>query len=131
MRLINLTPHDIHIVREDGTVFTVPRDPDAVIPRVPLETLVVGELSVNGRAIPVRKSYQAAPVAPLPPRIAGVIYIVSRATAEAAPDRPDLVYPDDAVRDEAGRVIGCRALGTAVEDWDEAIRRLWSERGDS
>jgi hypothetical protein len=33
--------------------------------------------------------------------------------AEAVPDRDDLVFPDDIVRDATGAVIGCHAL-TAV-----------------
>ena len=38
------------------------------------------------------------------------IYIVSVITAKACPDRNDVFITDDAVRDEEGRVIGCRAL---------------------
>jgi hypothetical protein len=38
------------------------------------------------------------------------LYIVSRAVAEAARDRDDLVVPDNVIRDDQGRVIACRAL---------------------
>lgn len=38
------------------------------------------------------------------------LLIVSRLVAEACPERDDLVVPDDTVRDDAGRIIGCRAL---------------------
>ncbi len=125
----NLTPHDIHLYLPDGTVLTVPRE-DVEAPRVPLATRQVGEASAPSPAggtcqVPVRHSAPAGPPVPLPDPEPGVLYIVSRATAEAAPQRPDLLYPDDAVRDERGRIVGCRALGTAVPDWEGTLTRLW------
>ncbi len=39
-----------------------------------------------------------------------VFFIVSRVVAEAMRDRGDLLIPDDAIRDEKGRIVGCRAL---------------------
>lgn len=41
----------------------------------------------------------------------GTIYIVSNLVAQAVPDRKDVFFPDDVVRDENGNIIGCRALG--------------------
>ena len=41
------------------------------------------------------------------------IYIVSRLVAEAT-RREDLYIVDDAVRDENGRIIGCRALASVL-----------------
>ena len=125
----NLTPHDVCIYLPDGTVLTVPRE-EVEAPRVPLATRQVGRVITPSPAggvclVPVRHSAPAGPPVPLPDPELGVLYIVSRATAEAAPERADLLYPDDAVRDERGRIVGCRALGTAVADWEGAITRLW------
>ena len=46
----------------------------------------------------------------LPDPEEGVVWIVSRVVAEAAKERDDLLVTDDAVRDDQGRIIGCRAL---------------------
>lgn len=58
--------------------------------------------------------YQATPGPveglPEPDPACRVRYIVSRVVAEAARGRADLLIPDDTVRDEQGRIIGCRAL---------------------
>jgi hypothetical protein len=40
----------------------------------------------------------------------GTIYVVSSLTAQAAPHRKDVYFPDDVIRDDIGRVIGCRSL---------------------
>ena len=44
---------------------------------------------------------------PLPNEQEGVLYIVSRITAEALPNRDDLLMVDGTVRDDGGRIIGC------------------------
>ena len=44
---------------------------------------------------------------PLPDKQEGVLYIVSRITAEALPNRDDLLMVDGTVRDDDGRIIGC------------------------
>jgi hypothetical protein len=59
--------------------------------------------------IPVNKS-KFGEVENLPEPQEGTIYIVSALTAQAVPERKDVYITDDAVRDEQGRVIGCRAL---------------------
>ena len=48
----------------------------------------------------------------LPAPQPGVYYIVSGLVLSAASDRPDLLAPGQPVRDEAGRVIGCKAWTT-------------------
>ena len=37
-------------------------------------------------------------------------FVLSRVVKTALPDRDDLVVPDELVRDDAGRVVGCRRL---------------------
>ena len=46
----------------------------------------------------------------LPAARPGVLLIVSRLVAEALPEPPDLVVPDDFVFKPPGRVVGCRSL---------------------
>jgi len=123
----NLTPHPINLHCPDGRVLTFPGAPMDSVPRIPLETRNVGTVSVEKAAIPVRHSAPVGDPTPLPEPVPETIFVVSRATAEAAPHRPDLVYPDDAVRDENGRVVGCRAFGVAVPDWENALADLWRE----
>jgi hypothetical protein len=38
------------------------------------------------------------------------IFVVSALVAQAVPERQDVFFVDDAVRDEQGRIIGARAL---------------------
>ena len=42
---------------------------------------------------------------------AGTLLIVSQLVKSALPERTDLVVPAEVVRDEKGRIIGCRSLG--------------------
>ncbi|HLU45236.1 MAG TPA: hypothetical protein VKZ67_09500, partial [Natronosporangium sp.] len=53
----------------------------------------------------------------------GVLLIVSRMVAEAAPHRRDLVIPHGLLRDSQGRVVGCAGFGQVPHsdplDWDD------------
>ena len=102
--LVNLTPHSITFVDDAGnTVLTV--EPSGQIARCSVTREKIGE--ING--IPVNKS-RFGEVENLPEPQEGTIYIVSYLTAQAVPERKDVFITDDAVRDEQGRIIGCRAL---------------------
>ena len=48
-----------------------------------------------------------------PPHIEGTWYIVSLPCALVAP-RADFLVPYDEVRDDAGRIVGCRLLARPV-----------------
>lgn len=102
--IVNLTPNKITVYDAAGEsvlqVILSSGVARAAQTREPLE-------SING--IPVSKTGYGA-VEGLPDRRDGVIYIVSVLTAQAAPDRKDLYIMDDLVRDEAGRILGCKAL---------------------
>ncbi|QPL06691.1 hypothetical protein ID810_10340 [Actinomyces respiraculi] len=50
---------------------------------------------------------------PLPDPRPGVLYVTSRVVAEHHPNRTDLVWPDDLVRDAAGQVVAARRLAGA------------------
>lgn len=102
--LINLTPHEITIIRDDGNI-ALP--PSGTIARCTVNRHQVG--SVDG--IPVNRTVFGA-VEGLPDPQPDTYYIVSAIVAQACPDRSDLLITDDAVRDDQGRIIGCRALAT-------------------
>ncbi|MEU3136978.1 hypothetical protein ABZ691_29945 [Streptomyces sp. NPDC006854] len=113
VRLVNLTPHPVRLVAEDGTTLTeLPPSPaparrtESTTPEPPLDA--------TGVTVPVvRLSF--GPAVNLPPPAPGTAYVVSRPVAEAHPDRDDLFVPAHLVRNTDGITTGCRALarGTA------------------
>ena len=48
----------------------------------------------------------------LPEPESGVLFVVSRVTAMQYPKRRDFIFPFQEVRDETGRIIGCRGFGS-------------------
>src|SRR5690606_27147397 len=100
-KFINLTPHAVHVLDDhNNVVLTVPagetplRLAEQVTPLTEVDGVPIVAKSLGG-------------VDRLPPQQDGVYYIVSLATAQAV-RRPDFLVPDDLVRDDQGRVIGCR-----------------------
>ena len=105
MRIINLTPHAINFVREDGSpILTV--EPSGSLARVSVHTETTGEIA----GIPATKSVYGK-VEGLPEPEEGTIYIVSSLVAGRVPERKDVFIPNESVRDEKGRIIGCKSLG--------------------
>ena len=111
MHIVNLTPHALNIVTDSGTV-TIP--PSGIVARCSVRRERVGEVG----GIPVNRTV-FGDVEGLPEPTADTYYIVSAIVAQACPDRSDLLITDDAVRDEQGRIIGCRALATVSREWEE------------
>jgi len=107
VRIINLTPHPVTVVGQDGEPTHVFM-PSVPVPRCREEVVTLGDLD----GIPlVRKTL--GQVENLPDPQEGVYYIVSLAVAQAA-RRPDLLVPDDMVRDEQGSILGCRRFAVVV-----------------
>lgn len=103
-KMINLTPHAINFLDKNNNL--VACIPSSGIARAAQKRVPIG--TVNG--ITVNKTEYGA-VEGLPDPEYGTIYIVSVLTTQAAPpDRNDLYIVDDTVRDDQGRIIGCRAL---------------------
>ena len=109
MRLVNLTPHAITIIGDDGAV-TVP--PSGTVARVASETCVIDQIVVDGITISVDTASWMwfGPVLGLPDPEPDTLYIVSRSVLSAKPDRADLVTPGELVRDAQGTIVGCRGL---------------------
>ncbi len=102
-QIINLTPHEITFVREGGNV-VVPAS--GQLARLTTETVTIGE--ING--IPVTATAYGD-VTGLPDPVEGTVYLVSILVAQRVPERTDVFIPSESVRDEAGRIIGCKSLG--------------------
>jgi hypothetical protein len=101
MAIVNLTPHTLNIVRQDGTVLDIA--PSGKVTRVTTTSVVVGEID----GIEIRKT-DFGQVVDLPDAD-GSVFVVSRLVLQAS-GRGDLVAPGDLVRDDKGQPVGCKGL---------------------
>lgn len=112
-KVVNTTPHTVKVVGENGV--TAQYAPCGSTIRLKQETIAVGRLPDG--TILTRTQY-GEPVfvtpegeKPLPAPKEGVWFIVSAMVKGALGNRADLLVPAEQVRDDQGRVIGCRSLG--------------------
>ena len=116
VRWENLTPHPVNLLDAESNVLIIfggtgnPQDVLRLTERIE-------ELAPIGHVPMVRKTLGGLP-ADWPPHPAegdepSIYYIVSLAVAQHA-QRRDFVVPDDVVRDEQGRILGCRRLAVVV-----------------
>lgn len=110
MDIINLTPHAINFVNNDGSpILTV--EPSGQLARVTAKTVTLDTVPlgrING--IPVTTT-EYSEVTGVPEPKEGTIYIVSSLVAQRCRDRRDIFIPNESVRDDKGRIIGCLSLG--------------------
>lgn len=99
---INLTPHEVRIIKPDGVLVIPPGD---TVARCEQSVECVGELE----GVPVMRLVMGE-LSWLPPAKPDVIYIVSHIVLQKAAGRHDLVKPGELVRDEKGSIIGCRGF---------------------
>jgi len=114
MKLINLTPHTINIINEEGKEFSIP--PSGQVMRVSQELYRTAPLYTSIGPVDTWV-FEGFKKVELPPREGGKIYLVSLPTLIALKAqgvrRPDIVAPDTgkgAVRNEKGQVIAVRRL---------------------
>lgn len=111
MNAINLTPHEINIVGNEGKVL-LSVAPCGVIGRADEVRTNLDKLSLPGVEVPCAKmDFTAANSIPAP--VEGTILIVSVLTAQAARRSgrtSDIYFPTDLVRDDRGRIVGARML---------------------
>ena len=108
-QLINLTPHDITILFEDGTILKVPAS--GTVARVASTNDTVGGVMTEGGTIPIKAvSYGEVTGLPDYDPDKAQYFLVSSLVAARVPDRRDVLVPGDFVRDEKGNIIGCRSL---------------------
>lgn len=111
--VINLTPHNINIMDDDNRVILIV-EPEEQTARIAATTGRVGTINHSGEVdIPVSESQFGEPVN-LPNPINGAIFIVSRLLVAALPDRTDLYFPNEIVRDDRGVVLGCKSLSRSA-----------------
>lgn len=106
--LTNLTPHAVTMLLDNNQQIIIP--PSGQLARVTSHTVAVGEVLCDGKKIPVTgTSYGEVEGLPAPSE--GTIYIVSSLVASRCKERTDVFIPNESVRDDQGRIIGCRSLG--------------------
>ena len=106
IKVVNCTPHDINLVTKSGNI-TFPRS--GIIPRLKEVQQKINSVNSNGIEIDIMEKSFLEPEG-LPEQKEGTIYIVSALVAGAVKDRDDIFIPNDTVRDDQGRIIGCRNL---------------------
>lgn len=110
MKLVNLTPHSVNLIAEDGTSYEV--KPSGKLARVTARIVSIGTIEIEGGFTMPHTVTEFGVVEGLPAPEDGVLYIVSSLVAGRVPDRKDVVIPNESVRDEKGRIIGCKSLGS-------------------
>lgn len=100
--LINCTPHTLNIIVGDEVVDIAP---SGIVPRCSQSEQEIGTLD----GIPITKQVFGE-VVDLPKPKLDTYYVVSRLVAAACPNRQDLLIPGPLVRDDEGKVIGCKGL---------------------
>lgn len=131
VKIVNLTPHTVTFWNGERPILDIA--PCENPPRCDVKRVTVGTISLAHpcqicQGCPGTDGFCDDPetsirltktefgdVQNLPDPESGTIFIVSRAVAEACPDRKDLFFPDDTVRDEQGRIVGCKALASVAK----------------
>lgn len=115
-QMVNLTPHDVNFVDQDGKILvTIPAS--GTVARVSTKSTEVGGIMMDGDITVPIHGVEYGEVIGLPPydENKAVYYLVSGMVAAAIPygTRRDICIPDDFVRDEGGRIIGARGVRLA------------------
>ena len=106
IKLVNCTPHDVNLITESENI-TFPRS--GIIPRLTEQQVKINSINSNGIEIDIMEKSFLEPEG-LPESQENTIFIVSALVAGAVKNRDDLVIPNDIIRDEEGRIIGCKNL---------------------
>lgn len=123
-KLVNLTPHDVNIYREEDLDeyhrVKFGRRPYCVIPPSALPTAriitherPVDPLNMGGVDIPLNEKVMSH-IQNLPAPVDGTFYIVSTIVALYAPHRSDLLAPTGNVRSRTGVIVGCTGFSRMV-----------------
>ena len=107
INVVNCTPHDVNLITESGKNIIFVRS--GIIPRLSEQQEKISSVTVNGIEIDIMEKSFLEPEG-LPEPQENTLYIVSALVAGACKNRNDLVIPNDIVRDETGRIIGCKNL---------------------
>ncbi|MDA3854984.1 MAG: hypothetical protein PF569_01905 [Candidatus Woesearchaeota archaeon] len=114
MKIINLTPHPIHIMDDFKTrlktysskglvrLETNTVDAGIIIDNIPITTTKFNDLKYFTKSNNVKS---------FPKYNTGIFYIVSQLVKSALPERSDLLVPSNIMRDSNGNILGCKSLG--------------------
>lgn len=106
-QMINMTPHAVNIVDNEGNVVkTIPASGQLI--RLKAATMRMDNIYFP--EIPFSRTVFSSPEG-LPEYDVKKFYIVSQLVKSALPDRDDLLVPAEVVRDSEGNIIGCKSLG--------------------
>ena len=120
--IINMTPHTINLYLITDCEETIKGTYKSLTLKEGAKPLMVypsqgvaratssRELLYTINNIPVYTTTYGSPEG-LPEPVPNTYIIVSALTAQAAPERKDLIIVDGAVRDAEGRICGCTAFG--------------------
>ena len=120
MEIINRTPHDITMMNEaKEVVWTFPKSDEPI--RLESSQVVVGTVTDAGHDTSKRNASDNVFIdfdvkqvvydkSNLPDYMEDTYYIVSALVANAYPERSDLLMVNDTVRDDNGRIIGCKSF---------------------
>ncbi len=107
--IINLTPHAINLYIGDELIATFDSSNSLRLEEEKFyddtQQLIIGEWTVPI----INKSFKLSKEA-LPEKKDNTYYIVSLPVLQAYPDRKDFIAPNDLVRDEEGKIIGCKSF---------------------
>lgn len=110
--LLNYTPHTINLHAGPGVQpiesLGEARAAEITTLSTDLPTDPFGDCGMCVHVPLAHKRY--GDVTGLPESRPDTLYIVSTLIQQACPERSDLVSPDGIIRDDAGRVIGCRGF---------------------
>ena len=103
MTFVNLTPHTVNVIRQDGSVLDLPASGQVARCSQSAELVFVQDgIEVTRQAF--------GEVVGLPDEQEGIFFIVSRLVAAACPERRDLLIPGPLIRGEDGQPMGCQGL---------------------
>ena len=105
IKFVNMTPHAINLVDNDGNVYRT-LEPSGNLIRLKAVTEQVKEID----GIKLSTTVFGEPEG-LPDYADNTYYIVSQLVKSALPERSDLLVPAEMIRDENGVIIGCKSLG--------------------
>ena len=104
--IVNLTPHAITIVNAETMEVQMVIPPSGAVARVSSSTEQIGMIA----GIPLTETVYGK-VEGLPEWKEDTICIVSSLVAQRCKNRGDVFIPNESVRDDQGRIIGCKSLG--------------------
>jgi hypothetical protein len=113
LKIVNLTPHKLNILKKDGSTVTV--EPSGQVIRVQQEewSTLTDPYNLGCDFKITKVEFTGVDSLPMPEK--DTIYVVSMLVRQALGDgRNDVFAVGEAVRDEVGRIIGCDGLRSTV-----------------